>query len=101
MAEQNMEISDQINSATGGEPTSGLLKRKLSTVVSNKTSLDSNNAGSDEATSNKRRKSSRTSASGMVCVFYSVFFHPTRFHLLIKMHDGFRKEIVCNFNVTD
>ena len=33
--------------------------------------------------------------------FIRFFFHPTRFHLLIKMHDGFRKEIVCNFNVTD
>ena len=81
LAEQNMEVSEQINnSATGAGadgpvvPTVIPLKRKLdrSAIVKHTgSSADSNNAGSnnDEATENKRRKSSRTSTSGTVCDF--------------------------------
>jgi hypothetical protein len=84
---QNMEVStEQINnSATGAGaaggpvvPTVIPLKRKLdrSAIVKHTGSAaDSNNAGnSDEATENKRRKSSRTSTSGTVCDFMTIYF---------------------------
>ena len=86
---QNMEVStEQINnSATTGAgaagpvvPTVIPLKRKLdrSAIVKHTgSSADSNNAGNnDEATENKRRKSSRTSTSGSVCDFSTLFLLP-------------------------
>ena len=80
LAEQNMEVSEQINNSAAAAPVPTVipLKRKLdrSAIVKHTgSSADSNNAGSnnDEATENKRRKSSRTSTSGTVCDFTTLF----------------------------
>ena len=77
----SMEVSGQVNSASVAGPVVPSvisLKRKFdrSAIVKHTgSSADSNNAGSnnDEATENKRRKSSRTSTSGTVCDFTTLF----------------------------
>ena len=95
LAEQNMEVSEQVNSAgaAGPVPTVIPLKRKLdrSAIVKHTgSSADSNNAGSnnDEATENKRRKSSRTSTSGTVCDFTTLVLLKL-LNLETKMRDEF------------
>ena len=75
-----MDISDNqvdlgVTPSLDQQPTSGLLKRKLSTLKSS-AALDGNNAGNDEATSNKRRKSSRTSGQ---TVGFNLFIEFNRF----------------------
>ena len=93
LAEQNMEVSEQVNSAgaAGPVPTVIPLKRKLdrSAIVKHTGSADSNNAGNnDEATENKRRKSSRTSTSGTVCDFTTLDLLKL-LNLETKMRDEF------------